>query len=111
MRAIGLSNFSPAQMNRFRSVAPIHTVQPPYNLFERQIERDVLPYAAQSALTVLAYGALCRGLLTGKINAQTRFEGDDLRKSDPKFQQPRLSQYLSAIAALDTLARERYGKT
>jgi aryl-alcohol dehydrogenase-like predicted oxidoreductase len=111
IRAIGLSNFTPAQMDRFRTAAPIHTVQPPYNLFERQIESDVLPYAGQNGLTVLAYGSLCRGLLTGKITAATRFEGDDLRKTDPKFQQPRLTQYLSAVAALERLARERYGRT
>jgi aryl-alcohol dehydrogenase-like predicted oxidoreductase len=110
IRAIGVSNFSPAQMARFRKGASIHTVQPPYNLFEREREIDVLPYAAQHGITVLAYGALCRGLLTGKITAATRFEGDDLRKTDPKFRPPRLQQYLSAVAALDRLARERYGK-
>ncbi|HYK15045.1 MAG TPA: aldo/keto reductase [Burkholderiales bacterium] len=110
IRAIGVSNFSPVQMERFQSVATIHTVQPPYNLFERQIESDVLPYAGQHGLTVLAYGALCRGLLTGKITAATRFEGDDLRKTDPKFRTPRLKQYLSAVAALEHMARERYGK-
>src|ERR1019366_10092664 len=48
IRAIGVSNHSPAQMDRFRTVAPIRTVQPPYNLFERQIESDVLPYAEQT---------------------------------------------------------------
>ena len=111
IRAIGVSNFSPAQMDRFRTVAPIHTMQPPYNLFERQIEHDVLPYAEQNGLIVLAYGALCRGLLTGKITAETKFEGDDLRNTDPKFQPPRLTQYLTAVAALERFARERYGKT
>ena len=111
IRAIGVSNHSPAQMDRFRTVAPIRTVQPPYNLFERQIESDVLPYAEQTGLTVLAYGALCRGLLTAKITTATQFEGDDLRKIDPEFQQPRLKQYLAAVAALERLARERYGKT
>ena len=44
IRAIGVSNFSRAQMDAFRKVAPLHTAQPPYNLFERAIERDVLPY-------------------------------------------------------------------
>ena len=46
IRAIGVSNFSPAQMERFRAGASLQTAQPPYNLFERQIEADVLPYAA-----------------------------------------------------------------
>ena len=110
IRAIGVSNFSAAQMDRFRTIAPLDTVQPPYNLFEREREIDVLPYAERNGLTVLAYGALCRGLLTGKITAATRFAGDDLRKTDPKFRAPRLQQYLAAVAALDRLARERYGK-
>lgn len=108
--AIGVSNYSPAQMDVFRRVAPIHTVQPPYNLFEAGIRQDVLPYAQKSGIVVLAYGALCRGLLTGKITATTQFPGDDLRKVDPKFQPPRLGQYLAAVAALDRFAKEHYGK-
>jgi aryl-alcohol dehydrogenase-like predicted oxidoreductase len=111
IRAIGVSNFSPAQMDRFRKGAPLATVQPPYNLFEREIEQDVLPYAERNGLVVLAYGALCRGLLGGKITAKTEFKGDDLRNTDPKFRQPRLGQYLAAVERLDRFAHERYGKT
>ena len=111
VRAIGVSNFSPAQMDAFRAVAPLATVQPPYNLFEREIEKDVLPYARRTALTVLSYGALCRGLLSGRMTAATRFDGDDLRKVDPKFQGARYLQYLAAVDALGTLARERFGKS
>ena len=111
IRAIGVSNFTPAQMDRFRSAAPLTSVQPPYNLFERDIERDILPYAQANSLAVLAYGALCRGLLTGKITEKTTFEGDDLRKSDPKFHPPRLQQYLNAVRRLDDFAKNRYGKT
>ena len=71
----------------------------------------MLPYAPRNRLVVLAYGALCRGLLTGKITAKTEFQGDDLRKIDPKFQKPRLGHYLAAVDRLDAFARERYGKT
>lgn len=110
IRAIGVSNFSPAQMDRFKSAAPLASVQPPYNLFERAIEQDILPYAQVNGLAILAYGALCRGLLAGKISEETTYEGDDLRKSDPKFQPPRLQHYLSAVRRLDDFARERYGK-
>jgi aryl-alcohol dehydrogenase-like predicted oxidoreductase len=109
IRAIGVSNFSAAQMAEFREAAPIHAAQPPYNLFERQAERDVLPYAWRHDMAVLCYGALCRGLLAGTITADTRFKGDDLRLQDPKFQQPRFSQYLAAVSSLDRYARERYG--
>jgi aryl-alcohol dehydrogenase-like predicted oxidoreductase len=57
IRAIGVSNFSPAQMADFRKVAPLHTAQPPYNLFERAIEEDVLPYCRARTISVLAYGS------------------------------------------------------
>jgi aryl-alcohol dehydrogenase-like predicted oxidoreductase len=108
IRAIGVSNYSPAQMDEFRKAAPIHSVQPPYNLFEREAESGVLPYAAQHGIAVLCYGALCRGLLTGTITRATQFKGDDLRRYDPKFQEPRFSQYLAAVASLDRYASERY---
>jgi aryl-alcohol dehydrogenase-like predicted oxidoreductase len=110
IRAIGVSNFTPEQMATFRQAAPLHATQPPYNLFESQIETDVLRHAKQTGLAVLAYGALCRGLLSGRMTAATRFEGDDLRRNDPKFQQPRFPQYLAATAELERFARERYGK-
>ena len=111
IRAIGVSNFSIAQMEEFRNVAPLHVVQPPYNLFERAIESDILPYCRQNGIAVLGYGALCRGLLSGRLRTDTKFEGDDLRRTDPKFQSPRFAQYLAAVGRLDRLARERYGKT
>lgn len=108
--AIGVSNYSPEQMERFRTAAPLHTVQPPYNLFERGIEEDVLPYARGRKLSVLSYGALCRGLLSGRMKADTQFSGDDLRRVDPKFQPPRYGQYLQAVQELDRFAREQYHK-
>jgi aryl-alcohol dehydrogenase-like predicted oxidoreductase len=111
IRAIGVSNYSPGQMNRFRAVAQFDAVQPPYNLFEREIEAGVLPYARRTGLTVLSYGALCRGLLSGRMTPETKFEGDDLRKVDPKFQGARFRQYLGAVEALKQLARERFGKS
>jgi aryl-alcohol dehydrogenase-like predicted oxidoreductase len=110
IRAIGVSNFSPAQTDEFRKVAPLHTAQPPYNLFERTIDKDVLPYCRANDIAVLAYGSLCRGLLSGRMSASSRFTGDDLRKSDPKFLAPRFEQYLAAVEKLDRLAKERFGK-
>jgi aryl-alcohol dehydrogenase-like predicted oxidoreductase len=110
IRAIGVSNYAPAQMDTFRAVAKLDAVQPPYNLFEREMEADVLPYATSAGLTVLSYGALCRGLLSGRMTAETTFEGDDLRKVDPKFQGARFQQYLAAVEELRRLAHERFGK-
>jgi aryl-alcohol dehydrogenase-like predicted oxidoreductase len=110
IRAIGVSNFSVAQIERFRHVAQLHVVQPPYNLFEREIEAELLPYCRRSGLATLTYGALCRGLLSGTLKEDAHFEGDDLRLTDPKFQPPRYAQYLAAVRRLDQFASERYGK-
>ena len=106
--AIGVSNFSVAQMQRFHKVAPLHVLQPPYNLFERDIEREILPYCRAHGIVTLGYGALCRGLLSGRMRADTTFEGDDLRQLDPKFQPPRYAQYLAAVQRLDQLAHDRF---
>jgi aryl-alcohol dehydrogenase-like predicted oxidoreductase len=110
IRAIGVSNFSVAQIERFRRVAQLHVVQPPYNLFEREVEDELLPYCRQSGLTILTYGALCRGLLSGNLHEDSHFSGDDLRLMDPKFQPPRYQQYLDAVRRLDKFARQRYVK-
>ena len=110
IRAIGVSNYSLEQMNLFQQAAPLHTAQPPYNLFERDVERDVLPYCHTHRISTLTYGSLCRGLLTGKMKLDTEFHGDDVRKIDPKFRPPRYAQYLKAVERLDRFAQENYGK-
>jgi aryl-alcohol dehydrogenase-like predicted oxidoreductase len=110
IRAIGVSNYSLEQMNVFQQVAPLHIAQPPYNLFERSVEKDVLPYCRTHGISTLTYGSLCRGLLSGKMKTDTEFKGDDLRKLDPKFQPPRYAQYLKAVERLDRFAKDNYGK-
>jgi aryl-alcohol dehydrogenase-like predicted oxidoreductase len=109
--ALGVSNFSPEQMDAWRRVAPLHSTQPPYNIFEREIENDVLPYALQHGLLVLSYGAICRGLLSGRMSLNRKFDGDDLRGKDPKFQRPRFTQYLRAADKLGQHAWENHGKS
>ncbi len=111
IRAIGVSNYSVAQMDEFRKTAPISVSQVPYNLFEREIEKEILPFTEKNNIVTLAYGALCRGLLAGKITSDTKFVGDDLRKNDPKFQMPRLRQYLNAVTALQDFAQKNYQKS
>jgi aryl-alcohol dehydrogenase-like predicted oxidoreductase len=110
IRAIGVSNFSVDQIARFRRVAPLHVLQPPFNLFERGIEADLLPYCRENDIAMFGYGALCRGLLSGRMRSDTAFNGDDLRHSDPKFSAPRFAQYLAAVKKLDQLAQRRFGK-
>jgi aryl-alcohol dehydrogenase-like predicted oxidoreductase len=108
IRAIGVSNFSVAEMERFRSVAPLHVLQAPYNLFERDIEAKILPYCRANNIATFGYGALCRGLLSGRMQPDTTFTGDDLRRIDPKFQPPRFAQYLDAVRQLEEFAQRRF---
>jgi aryl-alcohol dehydrogenase-like predicted oxidoreductase len=110
IRAIGVSNFSVGQLERFRRVAPLHVLQSPYNLFERGIEADLLPYCRTNKIATFGYGALCRGLLSGRMQPDTTFGGDDLRRSDPKFLKPRFGQYIAAVQRLDQLARRRFDR-
>ena len=110
IRAIGVSNYSVEQLNLFQQAAPLHTAQPAYNLFEREVEGALLPYCLTHGVSTLTYGSLCRGLLSGKMNPGTEFQGDDVRKIDPKFQPPRYAQYLKAVERLDRFAQEHYGK-
>ena len=110
IKAIGVSNYSTEQMDVFRKNSPLHTSQPPYNLFERGIDDDIFPYCDHNKITMLLYGAICRGLLSGRMKPDTRFEGDDIRKADPKFREPRFEQYLKAVSLLDEYAQKHFGK-
>lgn len=110
IRAIGVSNYSIEAMDRFRRVAPLAAAQPPLNLFEREAMETIIPWCRSNNVATLTYGALCRGLLSGTISKDTRFEGDDLRKTDPKFLPPRFAEYTRAVDMLRQFARKNYGK-
>lgn len=110
IRAVGVSNFSVEQMEAFEKVAPVHSNQPPYNLFEREIDAEILPYCERKGIAVLTYSSLCRSLLAGRLTAETPIPEGDIRRVDPKFQQPRFGQYLHAVAELDAFAQAQFGK-
>jgi aryl-alcohol dehydrogenase-like predicted oxidoreductase len=107
IRAIGVSNYRVDEMEQFGR-EHIASIQPPLNLLEREAERELLPWARKHDVAAITYGALCRGLLSGTIDEDTEFTGDDLRLSDPKFQPPRFAQYLRAVKLIERYARERY---
>lgn len=111
VRAIGVSNFTLEQMKEFQKYAKLDANEPPYNLFERGIENKELPYCLEQNIFLLGYGSLCRGLLSGKMHQKMRFTGDDLRQVDPKFQEPRFSQYLECARRLEEWARQKHNKS
>jgi aryl-alcohol dehydrogenase-like predicted oxidoreductase len=121
VRALGVSNFSVAQMEKFRSVAPLASNQPPYNIFDRQIDQaagtgegalpSIRAWCAANNVAILCYSPLCRSLLAGRVTRGMKFDRKDIRSVDPKFQEPRFSQYMTAVERLAIFARERYGKS
>ncbi|MCL6571117.1 MAG: aldo/keto reductase [Bacillus sp. (in: Bacteria)] len=111
IRAIGVSNFSVDQIKEWMKFAPLHSVQPPYNLFERETEDEILPFANQNNISVISYGSLCRGLLTGKFDLNSQFPQDDIRNTmDPKFHKENLINYLAAVEQLTDIA-DKKGKS
>jgi len=111
VRALGVSNFSAARMEEFRGVVPLTSNQPPYNIFERDIDRETLPWCAANGVAVLTYSSLCRSMLGGRVHRGMTFEPRDIRAVDPKFQEPRFGQYMTAVERLIVLARDRFGKS
>ncbi|HAX79261.1 MAG TPA: aldo/keto reductase, partial [Cyanobacteria bacterium UBA11372] len=63
---IGVSNFNVEQMRRIQKTAPITSLQPPYSLLDRDIEREILPFCQQENIGVIGYSPMVSGLLTGK---------------------------------------------
>lgn len=111
IRAIGVSNYSPEQMDEFQKTAPIHVCQPPYNLFERGIETDIIPYCKEYDITLLTYGALCRGLLSGKMSKDRTFNKGDLRRNaDPKFQGKTFENHLEAVEKLEEYGSQEFNQ-
>lgn len=110
VRAIGVSNYSVEQMEIFSDVTELSSNQPPYNIFERDIEKDILPWCNANNVGILAYSSLCRGMLSGKMNKNREFKGDDLRNYDPKFQGERFEQNLNVVDELTKMASKTYDK-
>lgn len=85
-RCVGLSNASVEQLQAFHSVCPLAAYQPPYNMLQREIEQDTLPWCVEHGVSVLVYWPLMKGLLAGKLPRSHRFEPGDGRAKYPMFQ-------------------------
>jgi aryl-alcohol dehydrogenase-like predicted oxidoreductase len=112
VKHIGVSNFDVAQLRRIQPIAPVETLQPPYSLIDRGVERDILPFCERDGIGVIAYSPMGSGLLTGKMTRERiqSLPDDDWRKDDPRFQEPQLSRHLALVERLKVIA-ERYDTT
>lgn len=100
IRAIGVSNFSRQQLEEAAQYARIDSLQPPYSLFWRHVEKDTMAYCVEHQISILAYSSLAQGLLTGKFGPNQVFPPDDNRARNKLFQG---KLYKRALLALDKL--------
>jgi aryl-alcohol dehydrogenase-like predicted oxidoreductase len=107
IRHVGVSNYNAQQMVEFSATLPVETLQPPYHLFRREIEDEVLPYCRGNNIGVLVYGPLAHGLLTGTLSAHTAFSDDDWRNTSAVFDGDSYGRNLAAVRGLEKLAANR----
>jgi aryl-alcohol dehydrogenase-like predicted oxidoreductase len=107
IRHVGVSNYNTAQMQEFSETQAVETLQPPYHLFRREIEGEILPYCRQHDIGVLVYGPLAHGLLTGTLNAHTVFAPDDWRRTSGVFSGDTYRRNLATVRALEKFAADR----
>ncbi|MCB2155962.1 aldo/keto reductase [bacterium] len=93
VRAIGVSNFNPEQMDRVAKIHPIASLQPPYSMVARDSEFSQIPYCNKNNIGVVCYSPMHSGLLTGKVTHEwvENLADDDWRKTkNPNYQSPAL---------------------
>ncbi len=114
LREIGVSNFSPAQMDEARAAlgeVPLASCQPKYNLLQREVEADVLPYAIEHGIATLAYSPLEQGLLTGRVTSERTFAADDGRCKHPNFQPQRRARVNEVLREVVQPIADEHGAT
>ncbi|MFZ0293347.1 MAG: aldo/keto reductase [Candidatus Sulfotelmatobacter sp.] len=112
VRYIGVSNFNVSQMKRAQGIAPITSLQPPYSIVTRQIEKEILPFALQNNIGVIVYSPMSAGLLTGAMTRERveNFTAEDWRRNLSNFQEPLLSRNLKLVECLRAIGN-KYGRS
>lgn len=105
IRAIGVSNFTAAEMEQAGQHGTVDVLQPPYNLFWRYIELDQLPYCREHNIGIMTYSSLAQGLLTGTLSRDTTFPEGDNRRATALFQPEMFERCLDAVARMQDVAR------
>jgi aryl-alcohol dehydrogenase-like predicted oxidoreductase len=110
IRAIGVSNFTPAMMAECMKAGVLDSTQPPYSALHRGIESDVLPFCVDHNIGVMAYSPIAQGLLTGKVTMDRVFPEGDLRQDKPWFQPGNRRRVLDMLENVKPIA-EGHGAT
>jgi aryl-alcohol dehydrogenase-like predicted oxidoreductase len=107
IRYVGVSNFSVDEMAEFEKTRKVDSLQPPYHLFRRDIERGVLPWCEEHDVGVLVYGPLAHGLLSGKVDADWRPPEGDWRSGSDLFRGENFRRNLERVDELRRFAEDR----
>jgi aryl-alcohol dehydrogenase-like predicted oxidoreductase len=107
IRYVGVSNFGVEEMAEFEKRRKIDGLQPPYHLFRRDVEEEILPYAAEHGIGVLVYGPLAHGLLSGRMTPDQELAEDDWRGQSDIFRGENFQRNLEAVEELKRFAEER----
>jgi aryl-alcohol dehydrogenase-like predicted oxidoreductase len=112
VRHIGVSNFDVDQLRHIQQIAPVETLQPQYSLIERDVEREILPFAEREGIGVIVYSPMGSGMLSGGMTRERveRMPEDDWRKHSTRFNEPQLSRNLELVDRLKQVA-DRYDTT
>jgi len=106
VRAIGVSNFSVAQLEDWAATGvPLHSNQPPYSILRSAAAEDVLPWCAARDVGAISYSPLFRGLLFGTWSRDKTFGADDARGTHKDYSGPRFQRHLDAVDELHAIAR------
>jgi aryl-alcohol dehydrogenase-like predicted oxidoreductase len=107
IRYVGVSNFDADEMADFERTRKIDALQPPYHLFRREVEDEILSYASEHRIGVLVYGPLAHGLLTGKFDTEPEFDEGDWRGRSSVFRGEEFEGNLQIVKELGRFAEER----
>ena len=105
IRAIGVSNFSVAQLEEWRSTGvPLHSLQAPYSILRPAVATEQLPWCAKNDVGAIAYSPLFRGMLFGTWSRTRTFEEGDARGDHKDYQGARFQRHLDAMDELTVIA-------
>jgi myo-inositol catabolism protein IolS len=107
IRAIGVSNFSKDQLAEAMQYGRIDSLQPPYSLFWRQVEAELMPYCVEQNISILAYSSLAQGFLTGKFGPDHQFAEGDHRAKNKLYKPENYERVQTALARLRPIAEAK----
>ena len=106
VRYLGLSEVGPAILRRAHKVHPISALQSEYSLWERGLERAVIPTLRELGIGLVAYSPMGRGFLTGRFSKPEDLPETDWRRNNPRFQAESFKHNLELVDAVQAIAKD-----